>query len=60
MKPLGWKAMYISPYSETGIEYKASYPTNLYQKVRLAVALKLMKWGYSLLLNNGTIKTETS
>ena len=57
MKPL---EMYISPYLETGIEYKASFPTNLYQKVRLAVALKLMKWGYSLLLNNGTIKTETS
>jgi len=57
MKPLG---MYISPYPETGIEYKASFPTNLYQKVRLAVALKLMKWGYSLLLNNGTIKIETS
>ena len=60
MKPLVWKAMYISPYSETSIEYKASYPTNLYQKVRLAVALKLIKWGYSLLLNNGTIKIETS
>ena len=57
MKPL---EMYISPYPETGIEYKASYPMNLYQKVRLAVALKLMKWGYSLLLNNGTIKIETS
>ena len=56
MKPLG---LFISPYPQTGIEYKASYPTNLYQRLRLGVARTLIKLGYNLLLNNSFIKFET-
>ena len=57
MKPLG---IYMSSYPTLGEKYKASYPTNLYQKVRLAIARCLIKWGRKLLLNNGTVEIRTS
>ena len=51
--------LYISPCPVRDTEYKASFPTNPYQKVRLGLARFLIKTGYKLLLNNGTVKITT-
>ena len=56
MKPLG---IYMAPFAEAGVEYKSSYPTNLYERIRLFIAQYLIKWGNKLLLKNGSEKIET-
>ena len=56
MKPL---FLYISSQPEIGIEYKASYPTNAYEKARLRVAGWFLRIGCKLLLNNSTYQAIT-
>ena len=56
------RRLYISEVAETGVVYKASFPTNPRQNLRLWLALRLIHLGLKLTPWNGivTVTTGTS
>lgn len=47
------KQIFISAYPEPNEIYLSSHATNLYQKIRLWIATRLIKVGLALTLKNG-------
>jgi len=52
--------VYFELSMREGVHYRASYPTNPYQSLRLWLAMRLLWLAYKLLLNNGEHWITTS